>query len=73
MSSLERRLERVAEAISGRNSGCSCEGQGSLFVVRYAGAGDPLQGPTKPSERGPLCTQLPPRIRFEKYDQARGV
>jgi hypothetical protein len=71
MSSLERRLKRVAEAIGDRNSGCTCDGQGSVFVVRYVGAGDPVEEPTNPAERGRLCTQHPPRIRFEKYDQGR--
>jgi hypothetical protein len=35
MHSIERRLERVAEAIG--NSGCTCTGQGSWIVVRYVG------------------------------------
>jgi hypothetical protein len=73
MSSLERRLTRVADAIKDRNSGCTCDGQGSLFVVRYVGAGDPVQGSTKSAEREDLCTQHPPRLRFERFDQARGA
>jgi hypothetical protein len=73
MSSLERRLKRVAEAISGRNSGCTCNGQGSVFVVRYIGAGDPVEEPTKPAERMRLCTQHRPRIRFEEFDRASGA
>ena len=73
MSSLERRLKRVAEAISGRNSGCTCDGQGSLFVVRYVAQGDPAEEPAKPDDRRPLCRQHPPRIRFEEFDRASGA
>ena len=73
MSSLERRLERVAEAISDRNSGCTCDGQGSLFVVRYVAQGDPTEEPAKPDERRPLCRQHMPRFRFEEFDRASGA
>lgn len=69
MSSRGRRLERVAQAISG--SGCTCDGQGSVLVVRFVGPADPVQGPINPGEQGPRCTQHPPRIRFEEYDRAR--
>jgi hypothetical protein len=70
MSSIERRLERVAEAIG--NSGCTCDGQGSWVVVRYVGPGDPLEEPGEPAKRRPRCLQHPPRIRFEQFDRARG-
>jgi len=71
MSSIERRLERVAEAIG--NSGCTCDGQGSVFVVRYVGSGDPLEEPGERGKRRSRCLQHPPRIRFERFDKARGA
>jgi transposase len=46
MSSIERRLERVAEAISGRNAECTCDGQGSRRVVRFVGPDDPAPCPS---------------------------
>jgi hypothetical protein len=73
MSSIERRLERVAEAISGRNSGCTCDGQGSVRVVRFVGPDDPAQEPE--AARAPVrsCPQHPTRIiRFERFERARG-
>ena len=73
MSTLERRLKRVAEAINDRNSGCTCNGQGSVFVVRYVAQGDPAQKPSGPDDRRPLCRQHPPRIRFEEFDRASGA
>jgi hypothetical protein len=48
MSSIERRLERVAEAIS--NSRCICDGQGLRLVIRFVGPGDPPQ-----EAAGPRC------------------
>jgi hypothetical protein len=71
MSSIERRLERVAEAIG--NSGCTCDGQGSVLVVRYVGPGDPLEEPGEPGERRRLCPIHRARIRFESFDRARGA
>jgi len=74
MSGLERRLERVAEAISGRNSGCTCDGQGSVRVVRFVGPDDLAQEPE--AARAPVrsCPQHPTRIiRFERFDRARGA
>jgi hypothetical protein len=50
-SGIERRLERLAEAIS--NSGCTCDGQGSVRVVRFVGLGDPLEEPGEPGEWRP--------------------
>jgi hypothetical protein len=73
MSSIERRLERVAEAISGRNSECTCDGQGSWIVVRYVGSGDPLEEPGEPGKRRSHCLQHPPRIRFERFDRTSGA
>jgi hypothetical protein len=69
MSSIERRLERVAEAVG--NSGCTCDGQGSVLVVRYVGPGDPLEEPG--GKRRPRCLQHPPRIRFERFDRTSGA
>jgi hypothetical protein len=71
MSSIERRLERVAEAIG--NSGCTCDGQGSVLVVRYVGPSDPLEESGEPGKRRPRCLQHLPRIRFEKFDRVRGA
>jgi hypothetical protein len=70
MSSIERRLERVAEAIS--NSGCTCDGQGSVRVVRFVAVGDPLEEPGEPGEQRPRCLQHRPRIRFERFDRVKG-
>jgi hypothetical protein len=64
-------LERVAEAIG--NSGCTCDGQGSWIVVRYVEPGDPLEEPGEPGERRSHCLQHPPRLRFERFDKARGA
>jgi hypothetical protein len=71
--SIERRLERVAEAISGRNSGCTCDGQGSVRVVRFVGLGDPLEEPGEPGEWRPRCPIHRLRIRFERFDRPRGA
>jgi hypothetical protein len=71
MSSIERRLERVAEAIG--NSGCTCDGQGSCVVVRYVGPGDPLEKPGEPAKRRTRCLQHPPLIRFEQFDRTSGA
>jgi hypothetical protein len=70
MSTLKRRLERVAKAIGG--SECTCDGQGPLFVIRFVAPGDPLQEPDGPRERLRLCPQHPPRNRFEAFDRTRG-
>ena len=48
----------VSEAIS--NSGCTCDGQGSVFVVRFVAPDDPLEEPD--AEQGRPCLQHPPRI-----------
>jgi hypothetical protein len=72
MSSIERRLERVAEAINARDSECTCDGQGSVRVVRFVGPGDPLEEPGEPGEQRPRCLQHPPRIRFERFDSLLG-
>ena len=71
MHSIERRLERVAEAIG--NSGCTCDGQGSWIVVRYVGPGDPLEEPGQPGKRQSHCLQHPPRIVFERFDRTSGA
>ena len=73
MSSIERRLERVAEAISARNAECTCDGQGSVRVVRFVGPGDPLEKPGEPGERRRLCPIHRARIRFEQFDRVRGA
>jgi hypothetical protein len=70
MSSIGRRLERVAEAIG--QSGCSCEGQGSWIVVRFIGPGDPVEDSGGPGEPRQLCLQHPARIRFERFDRNCG-
>ena len=73
MFSIERRLERVAEAISGRNAECTCDGQGSRRVVRFVGADDPAQEPDAAGARGRWCPQHPTRIiRFERFDRVKG-
>jgi hypothetical protein len=71
MSSIERRLERVAEAIS--HSDCTCEGQGSLLVVRFVGPGDPLEERVDSRVPRQWCLQHPSRIRFERFDRRCGV
>jgi hypothetical protein len=71
MSSIERRLERVAEAIG--NAECTCDGQGSVLVVRFVGPGDPLEEPGEPGKRRSHCLQHPPRIRFERFDRTSGA
>jgi hypothetical protein len=70
MSNIERRLERVAEAINGR--GCTCDGQGSVIVVGFVGPGDPQEEPGEPGEWRPRCPIHRPRIRFERFDRTRG-
>jgi hypothetical protein len=70
MSSIERRLERVAEAIG--SSGCTCDGRGSVFVVRFVAPDDPLEEPGEPEERRPRCPIHRPRIRFERFDSLLG-
>ena len=72
MSSIERRLERVAEAISARNAECTCDGQGSVRVVRFVAPDDPLDETGEPVEQRPRCLQHPPRIRFERFDPLLG-
>ncbi len=72
-TSIRRRLERVAEAISGHSAGCTCDGQGSVRVIRYVGPGDPPQEPE--AARAPVrsCPQHPTRIiRFERFDRVKG-
>ena len=71
MSSIERRLELVAEAIG--NSGCTCDGQGSVLVVRFVGPGDPLEELGEPAKRRPRSLQQPPRIVFEEFDRTCGA
>jgi hypothetical protein len=74
MSSIERRLERVAEAISGYDAACTCGGQGSVRVVRFVGPDDPAQEPE--AARAPVrsCPQHPTRIiRFERFDRTSGA
>ena len=71
MSNIERRLKRVAESINGR--GCTCDGQGSVRVVRFVGPGAPLEEPAEPGEQRPRCLQHPPRIRFERFDRTCGA
>lgn len=73
MSSLERRLERVGEAISGRNSGCTCDENGSWIVIRFVGSGDPVQEPSGSRDRKQLGLQHPPRLRFERFDRTCGA
>jgi hypothetical protein len=71
-SSMKRRLERVAEAISGRHAACTCDGQGSVRVVRYVGPGDPLEEPEVAGERVPMCPVHRRRLRFERFDRVNG-
>jgi len=71
MSSIGRRLERVAEAIS--HSGCTCDGQGSVLMVRFVGPGDPVELPARPGEPTQRCLHYPPRIRFERFDWTSGA
>jgi len=73
MSSIERRLERVAEAISGHDAACTCDGQGSVRVVRFVGPGDPLEKPGELGKPRPRCLQHKPRIRFERFDRTSGA
>jgi hypothetical protein len=70
MSSIERRLERVAEAIS--HSECTCDGQGSVLVVRFVGPGDPLEEPGELGKQRSRCLQHPPHVRFERFDSRLG-
>ena len=72
MSSIERRLERVAEAISDRTAGCTCDGQGLRLVIRFVGPGDPPQQPAGPRERGESCARHKSRLRFERFDPLLG-
>lgn len=57
MSSIGRRLERVAEAIS--HSGYTCDGQGSVLMVRFVGPGHPVELPARPGEPTQRCLQYP--------------
>jgi hypothetical protein len=70
MSNLERRLERVAEAISGRDSECTSDRQGSVFEAQFVAPGDPVQEPD--GEREQRCPQHPLRIQFERFDRTQG-
>jgi hypothetical protein len=70
--SLKRRLERVAQTIRGRNGACTCDGQGSVRVVRYVGPGDPLEQPEAPRAPVRSCPLHRRRLRFERFDRVKG-
>ena len=71
-SSITRQLEQVAEAISGRGGVCTCDGQGSVRMVRFVSAGDPPDEPDAAGEPVPTCPVHRRRLRFERFDRVKG-
>jgi len=72
MLSIERRLEKLAEAVNGRDKGCICDGGGSLIVVRYVAPEHASQYAGRPYRQRPLCPQHPRySIRYERFDRHR--
>lgn len=62
MSALGRRVERIVEAINQPDTGCDCDGEGSVLVVRFVEPGESLQEAPAPPDIKPCPAHGPIRI-----------